>query len=178
MPQSEEKWLESARRLDEKVLGEIYDAYSPELYRYAYRLVGNIDLAEDLLSETFLRFLRALHVGGGPKEHLRAYLYRTLHNLVVDRHRRSEPPWDELQPEKVTLGEEANPATRVEQQLEQREARAYLWHLTPEQRQVIVLKYFQALGNAEIAAVLQKSEGAIKALQHRGLARLRRLIEE
>jgi RNA polymerase sigma-70 factor (ECF subfamily) len=178
MSTSEEKWLKAARRLDEKALGELYDALSPELYRYAYRLVGDVEQAEDLLSETFLRFLRAIQSGGGPKDHLRAYLYRTLHNLVIDRHRRKAPAWNELLPEQVSAGEDSNPAVSVQQQLEEQEARALLWQLTNAQRQVILLKFFHDLSNAEIAAVLEKTEGSLKALQHRGLASLRRLIEK
>lgn len=178
MPKSEGRWLEAARRLDEEALGELYDALSPELFRYAYRLVGDTEQAEDLLSETFLRFLRAIQSGGGPKDHLRAYLYRTLHNLVIDRHRRKIPAWNELLPEQVSAGESSNPAMSVQQQLEEREARALLWQLTNAQRQVILLKFFQDLSNAEIAAVLEKTEGSVKALQHRGLASLRRLIEK
>lgn len=177
MARSEERWLTAARKFDEKTLGEMYDALSPELYRYAYRLVGDVDQAEDLLSETFYRFLRAIQSGGGPKEHLRAYLYRTLHNLVVDRHRRGEPTWSELLPEQVAGEEGDDPGTAVQQQLEMQQARSLLWQLTAEQRQVILLRFFQDLNNAEIAAVLEKTEGAVKALQHRGLASLRRLIE-
>ncbi len=54
--------------------------------------------------------------------------------------------------------------------------RAALFQLTPEQRQVIVLKYIEDWSNAEIAAALNKSIGAVKALQHRGLAALRRML--
>ena len=178
MPKSEAKWLQAARRRDEKALGQMYDALSPELYRYAYRLVGNVEQAEDLLSETFLRFLRAIRAGGGPKDHLRAYLYRTLHNLVVDRHRKMEPKWSELLPEQLPAGEASNPAVSVEARLEGQEVRALLWQLTNEQRQVILLKFFQGFSNAEIATVLDKKEGSVKALQHRGLASLQRLIEK
>jgi RNA polymerase sigma-70 factor (ECF subfamily) len=177
MTKSEARWLEGARRLDEDILGEIYDTLSPELFRYAYRLVGEIDQAEDVLSETFLRMLRVIQAGGGPKTHLRAYLYRTLHNLVMDQYRRKQPGWDELVPERISAGESTNPATSVQQRLDEQEARRLLWRLTPEQREVIVLKFFQELSNTDIAATLGKTEGAVKALQHRGLTSLRRLIE-
>jgi RNA polymerase sigma-70 factor (ECF subfamily) len=178
MPKSEEKWLRGARRFEERILGEIYDELSPELFRYAYRLLGDSEQAEDLLSETFLRFLRSLQVGGGPKDHLRAYLYRTMHNLVVDRHRRNEPAWSELIAEQISADELSNPAVSVQRQLEGHEVRALLWQLTIELRQVIVLKFFQGLRNAEIAKVLGKTTGSVKALQHRGLASLQKLIEK
>jgi len=88
----EVQWLEGARRLDESALAAIYDSLSPELYAYACRLVGDTETAEDIVSETFFRFLRALGAGGGPKDHLRAYLYRIAHNLAVDHHRRRDEP--------------------------------------------------------------------------------------
>lgn len=178
MPSSDERWIKDASEFDENVLAEIYDALSPELYRYAYRLLGERERAEDVLGETFLRFLRALRSGGGPKTHVRAYLYRTLHNLAMDRHRKQQPPWNELMHEQFVSKKSDNPAIAVQQQLEESEARTLLWQLTPDQRQVIVLKYFQELSNTEIAAALKKSTGAVKALQHRGLASLRRLIEK
>ena len=177
MPKSEERWLEAARRLDEQALGELYDALSPELYRYAYRLVGNVEQAEDLLGETFLRFFRR-DPGReeGPKEHLRAYLYRTLHNLVVDWHRRVEPVWSELAPEQIAAGESANPAVAVQHHLDGQEARALLWSSDKRAETGSPIRLFQDLSTAEIAQILEKTEGSVKALQHRGLASLRRLM--
>jgi RNA polymerase sigma-70 factor (ECF subfamily) len=170
---SESDLLRRARRLEENALGEIYDTYSPELYRYAYRLIGDSEPAEDLVAETFHRFLRVLHRGGGPRNHLRSYLYRILHNLAMDHHRsnkgRGEPMvLDENIPSEVSVSESA------EQIVEAREARRMLWKLTPDQRQVLVLKYLQGFTNSEIAATLSKPVGAVKALQHRGLTALRR----
>ena len=92
MASKEDQWLEGARRLDESALAVIYDSLSPELYNYACRLVGDTTTAEDIVSETFFRFLRALGAGGGPKDHLRAYLYRITHNLAADHRRRRDEP--------------------------------------------------------------------------------------
>ena len=61
MPSIDERWIAGARKFDATVLAEIYDALSPELYRYAYRLLGQRQAAEDALGETFLRFLRSVH---------------------------------------------------------------------------------------------------------------------
>jgi len=89
---SEKKLLKLARRFDQQTLGEIYDQYSPGLYRYAMRLLGNVDLAEECVAETFSRFLHALRGGGGPQDHLQAYLYRVAHNWITDQWRRQPPP--------------------------------------------------------------------------------------
>jgi RNA polymerase sigma-70 factor, ECF subfamily len=177
MPKLETNWLIAARRLDEDALEAIYDAFSDELYRYAYRLIGEQQAAEDLVAETFYRFLRALHAGGGPREHLRAYLYRVAHNLAVDGHRRGFGEVQELPEDGGTLRAEDDPSVEAETTIQGEKARSALWRLTSEQRQVILLKFFQGLSNKEISAAIEKPVGAVKALQHRGLNTLRRILE-
>jgi RNA polymerase sigma-70 factor (ECF subfamily) len=177
MPSQESALLNAARRYNKKALAAIYDAYSDELYRYAFRLVGDAARAEDLMSEAFSRFLKALERGGGPKTHLRAYLYRTTHNLAMDHLRRSK---NELVDEEIELQPERNlrtPEQAVENKLEQELAIGLLNNLTPEQQQVILLKFFQGMDNEEVANTMEKTVGAVKALQHRALNSLRRAFE-
>ena len=64
--------LAEARRFEERALAEIYDQFSPGLHRYAMRLLGEVDLAEECVGDTFTRFLQAIHRGGGPRQHLKA----------------------------------------------------------------------------------------------------------
>jgi RNA polymerase sigma-70 factor (ECF subfamily) len=172
----ESELLQRARQLDSAALGTIYDQYSDALYRYALRLLGNADLAEECVAEVFSRFLHALHDGGGPRDHLQAYLYRTAHNWITDRWRRAPPPMVELSPT-LTAGDDSNPVHLTGDPVEQQRIRAALVRLTAEQRQVIVLKYLEDWDNAQIAAALAKPVGAIKSLQHRALAALRRILE-
>lgn len=166
--------LQRARQLDEDALAEIYDAFSPAIYAYAMRLMGDVNLAEDCVAETFSRFLLALRNGGGPSEHLKAYLYRMAHNWITDYYRRQRPetPLDV----ELRASGEVDPHFAVMQALEHREVRRALLLLTPDQRQVIALKYLEELDNAEIARMLQKPIGAVKSLQHRALAALRRIL--
>ena len=168
--------LARALQLDQEALAAIYEQYSPGLYRYAYRQLGSLDLAEDCVAETFSRFLGALQRDKGPRQHLQAYLYRVAHNWITDRFRRNPPPVLPLTPELVDEG-----SPRVEKQVEIRMQteylRARLSQLTPDQRQVIALKFLEDWSNQEIAAAMNKPVGAVKALQHRGLAALRRIME-
>ena len=177
MPAREAKWLLDARRRDRQALAEIYDELSPELYRYAYRLLGAVDAAEDVVSETFLRFLRAIEAGGGPRENLRAYLYRIAHNLAMDVHRHSPIAADDPAIELEAAPASDDPARQAEYRISGQVARSLIWRLTPDQRQVILLKFFQGLSNEEIASALEKPVGAIKSLQHRGLSSIRRILE-
>jgi RNA polymerase sigma-70 factor, ECF subfamily len=169
--------LRRARQFDEQALAEIYDTLSPMIYAYAMRLLGDVDLAEDCVAETFSRFLNALHAGGGPKDYLKAYLYRVAHNWITDRYRHSRPETPLDQDLDLPAGDEAEPHTTVADEMERQELRTALALLTPEQRQVVTLKYLENLDNAEIAQALQKPVGAIKSLQHRALATLRRILE-
>jgi RNA polymerase sigma-70 factor (ECF subfamily) len=169
--------LQRARRFDEQALAEIYDTLSPAIYAYAMRLLGDVDLAEDCVAETFSRFLHALSAGGGPKDYLKAYLYRVAHNWITDRYRHTRPETPLDQNFELAADEKAEPHTSVVDEMERQELRAALALLTPEQRQVVTLKYLENLDNAEIAEALQKPVGAIKSLQHRALGTLRRILE-
>lgn len=166
--------LRRARQFDEDALAEIYDALSPAIYAYAMRLMGDVDLAEDCVAETFSRFLLALRNGGGPSDHIKAYLYRMAHNWITDQYRRRRPETS-LDTE-LHAGSDAEPHIVAVQALEHQEVRHALALLTPDQRQVIALKYLEELDNAEIARSLHKPIGAVKSLQHRALAALRRIL--
>lgn len=170
----EEDLLNRARNLERPALAQIYDLYSPGLYRYAYRLLGDPDLAEECVAETFSRFLHALHQHKGPRHHLQAYLYRVAHNWITDGYRRSPPPPEELKDDYPSA--EGTPEELVAQDIRQRRIRAALHTLTPDQRYVIAMKFLEGCDNEAIAQSLRKPIGAIKSLQHRGLARLKKVL--
>ena len=176
MEDSQAAQIEGARKFDRRVLEQIYDAYSPALFRYAYRLLGRQDAAEEVLSETFTRFLEALRRGKGPKQHLRAYLFRIVHNICTDTYRRQPPLEDQLEDE-IKDQSMSSPQERAEETIELQNIRSALFRLTPEQRQVIVLRFFEGWDNDEVAVVLGKPIGAVKALQHRALASLKRMLQ-
>ncbi len=150
-------------------LGEIYDSYAPRIFRYIYHRLGNRALAEDLTSEVFIRFLNARVA----PDNLAAFLYRIAHNLMVDhlRTQRTTAMLDEGLP-----AEASDPAHLTEIEMERARLRRTIARLAPDQQQVIVLKFLEGLSNDEIAEVLGKPVGAIKALQHRGLMTLRDLL--
>ena len=172
---SETHLLQGARRFDLACLGEIYDLYSPAVFAYASRLLGSADLAEECVSETFSRFLKILKAGQGPDSFLQAYLFRIAHNWITDYYRRQPPPPFELD-EHLRGDEDERPERQVEERLEQERIRTALRGLTPDQRQVIVLRFIEGWGNDQVSAAVQKPVSAVKALQHRALAALRRML--
>ena len=172
MPE-EQDLLQRASRLETKALTEIYDTYSPGMYRYAARLLGDSNLAEDCVAEAFARFLDALQKRKGPRDHLQAYLYRIAHNWIADsfRNQRTQAELDE------TLPGEDRPEEEAAKRIRQRELRNALHDLTPDQQQVIALKYLEEWNNEEIAQALNKPLGAVKSIQHRALKSLQRFME-
>jgi RNA polymerase sigma-70 factor (ECF subfamily) len=175
MGSPEERLLKQARRFEMQALAQIYDTHSPGLYRYAARFLGDVDVAEDCVAETFSRFLQVLHAGKGPESYLQAYLYRIAHNWITDYYRRQPPPSLPLEAGRNLPGGD-DPGQAAFKNLQAQEVRAALQQLTPDQRQVVMLKYLQGWENDQVAAALNKPVGAVKSLQHRALRALRRLL--
>ncbi|MCL5996289.1 MAG: RNA polymerase sigma factor [Chloroflexi bacterium] len=167
--------LDRARALDPQALGQIYDAYFERLYRYAYHFVDSPEAAQDIAAETLRRLLEVLHKGQSP-QHLSVWLYRVAHNLAIDIIRR-HPPGTVVS---LDAGLDHVDLTETENVTEARmmrtQVRAALAGLTPDQQNVVVLKFLEGYSNAEIGELINKPEGAVKSLQHRALAALRRAL--
>lgn len=169
---SEQELLLKAKQFDTHALEEIYDLYSPRLYRYAFRLLGDACTAEDCVADTFSQFLKALRNNNGPRDYLQAYLFRVIHNLVVDHYRGGPPPQslNDQTPDHEHVEDNA------EQNIRQESVRAAIRQLPSPQQQVIVLKFVEGWENDEIARALKKPIGAVKSLQHRALTHLQKIF--
>jgi RNA polymerase sigma-70 factor, ECF subfamily len=167
----------TTQRMGKQELADLYEAQSPGLYRYAYRLLGDQNVAEDCVSETFSRFLQAVKGGGGPSENARAYLYRTVHNWVIDHYRRQPLPPLSLEDE-MHSGEQDHVSQRVAKEMLRERVRSALLRLPAEQQQVIQLRFLEDWSHNEVAAQLGKSAEATRALQHRAMDALRRMLLE
>jgi len=174
----ESRLLRRIRQWDTKALAQVYDRYSGELYAYAARQLGDRDLAEECVAATFERLLASLSEGKGPTRHLRAYLYRIAHHWIVDQWR----AYREVALEAASHDDVAvsipDPRPLAEQQVALEAVRRALASLTPEQRQVLALRYIEGWSLRETAQAMGRTVGAVKALQHRALAALRRALSE
>jgi RNA polymerase sigma-70 factor (ECF subfamily) len=169
---SEQELLLKAKQFDTCALAEIYDLYSPRLYRYAVRLLGDTCMAEDCVADTFSQFLKALRNNNGPRDYLQAYLFRVIHNLVVD-HYRGEPSPQRLNDH---TPDHEHVEDNAEQNIRQQSVRSAICQLPSPQQQVILLKFVEGWENDEIARTLKKPIGAVKSLQHRALTRLQKIL--
>lgn len=169
---TESELLRKVKQLDADALAETFDTYYDSLYRYIYYRVHHVQTAEDLTAKVFQKLLEHLHAGRGPERNLKAWLFRVAYHLIIDDSRR------QLYRNHAELLE-TTPAINlniedfiVTKQLMQRVYFA-LYSLTDKQQHVILLRYLIGMTPTEIANVLDVTVGSVKALQHRGLERLR-----
>ena len=176
-PQAEvRKLVERAQRGERAALEELYLIHFDRIYSYLHMTVGNRHDAEDLTTQTFLRMLESIGRFRWQSAPFSAWLFRIAHNLAMD-HFRSRRRWqpEEEVPEppglaEVSAEEEALKVLSSENMFD------LIDQLSDEQRQVLILKFVFDFSNLEAATVLEKTEGAIKSLQHRALASLQKHV--
>ena len=157
-----------------EAVGELYDRHHTRIFRYLWSRLRDPHLAEDLTGEVFVRMVRDLP-GYRPRGiPFRAWLYRIAHNLAVDQQRsQGRHPLVSLDDAECLQAEGQDPEARAERQITVERVERALETLDPTQREVIVLRFLVGLSLREAAAALDKTVGAIKSLQHRGLVALR-----
>lgn len=178
---AEQALLEKARGMDQEALAAVYDRFADRIYRYLYRRVGDPEVAEDLTAQTFTRMLEALHTGRQWHTSFHAWLYRIAHNLAVDYFRqKTRMQTVSLEPHQALKATRAavDPFAETVKRLQRETLVQALEYLTPDQAQVIRLRFLEGYTIAEVAQIMGKTEGAVKALQFRAIARLRVLLEE
>lgn len=168
--------LVRTRQYDEAALAELYDHHAPRVYAYIYRRVGDPHLAEDLVGDVFVRVVQAVRSKHPWHTSFRAWLYRVAHNVVIDHYRRPQPVLCASLDEGWLPTTEESPRDPSEDALDHQRLRAALRYLTQEQQQVLVLRFGEGLTIRETAQVLRKTTGAVKALQHRAIVALRRIL--
>jgi RNA polymerase sigma-70 factor (ECF subfamily) len=163
---------------DRDALEELYLIHFDRIYSYLHVSVGNRHDAEDLTTQTFLKMLEKIGSFKWQSAPFSAWLFRIAHNLAMD-HFRAGRRWQPEEEVPEPPGEEEPSAELTAMQTIGRESMLKLIdHLSPEQQQVLTLKFVFNLPNAEVAAILDKTEGAIKSLQHRALVSLQKQIAQ
>jgi len=170
--------VDLSREGDKEACGVLYERYLDRIYNYVYYRTGSVTDAEDLTARVFFRAMGHIESYTERGVPFQAWLYRIAHNLVAnwyrDRSRRKVIPLDEYI--SGTLASE-EPEGEAEDR-EEREALLAAVRRMPEDRQLLLtLKFVDHLSNAEIGAIMQRTEGAIKSLYHRTLLSLREDLE-
>jgi RNA polymerase sigma-70 factor (ECF subfamily) len=186
MTEKEQGDLVARAKVDPEAFGELYRQHVERIYSYHYRHTSNRADAEDLTSRTFYRALRSLQGYRETGAPFQAWLYRIAHNLLVNWYRdHGTHPTISLDVDEPTVAARIAPlqSAAMNPELwvataESREALRRVIASLPEDRKTLIfLKFFEEMSNVEIAEVLGKTEGAIKALYHRTLIHLRRTME-
>jgi RNA polymerase sigma-70 factor (ECF subfamily) len=164
--------VEAARSLSDEAWAEIYARYAQRVYSYIYFRVGDQHTAEDLSADVFVKAIAGIkgYVYRGTP--LLAWLYRIAHNVTVD-HRKAAARRMQVAGAPENLEGHGDAIAVLD---ERSDMLAAIRALTEEQQQVIMLRFYQGLSNADVARVIGKPEGAVKALQSRGLRSLRRIL--
>ncbi len=175
--------LRAAQQGEPAAFDRLYTLYADKLFRHLYIRLGAREEAEDLTAEAFVRLIHALPQYRvdctRPVAAFSAWLYRIANNLLTDHQRRQRLR------NHADIADHADfPAANppLDRQATAAEEQQQLWDaihkLEPDQRTVIVCRFAEECSLQEVAAIMGKSLGAVKALQHRALANLRRALTD
>ena len=170
----------AARRREPASIGRIYAAYAPALFRFFAAELGDRHLAEDLTGSVFAAAIEALPRFRGPVEALGGWLFRIARHDLYDYRRQAARAkldrLDDVLDEAAAAAGAADPEELAIGRLVGSRVLAALGTLSPDQREVLLLRIAAGLTAPEVAAATGKTTGAVKALQHRGLASLARAL--
>ena len=163
------------QREKENRLASLYDEYFNKIASYIYVRIGDKNEAENLAGEVFLKALESLKSYKERGIPMQAWLYRIAHNVSVDhlrkRGRTTIVPIDD-----VLVESREDPVEMAEKNIEMERVSKAMQKLTPEQREVVRLRFFGDLSSKEVGTILRKSDGAVREMQRASIEKLRRLL--
>ncbi len=169
--------VREAQQGEREALEELYLLHFDRIYSYLHMSVGNRHDAEDLTTQVFVKMLESIAKFRWRSAPFSAWLFRIAHNLAMD-HFRANKRW---QPEEEVPEPDPGEGSAAEEEALESIGRQsmleLIQNLSHEQQQVLTLKFVFNFSNGEAATILDKTEGAIKSLQHRALASLQRQLE-
>jgi len=161
-----------------EAIGELYDRYHDQVFRYIWSRVSDQHLAEDLTGDVFIRMVTNLpryRPTGAP---FRAWIMSIARNLVIDHHRKASShnqlPIEVAENLKV---DKENPAEIVESQIVIDEVQLALQELKPIKQDILILRFIVGLSLREVATAVGKTVGSVKVTQYRALQELRTILE-
>lgn len=171
-PLVESALIAGAKRRDGQAWAAIYDQHFPTLYRYAYARLRSKEEAEDVAAQAFLDALKGIDAYEDRGRPLLAWLYRITHNLVVERLRRDQ------RARRAAALPDGSPThyPGPEVSIDNLVLLDALAQLTPDQQEVIILRYLMQMTTKEVSALIGKSDAAIFSLQVRAIAGLKRRL--
>ena len=179
----EEKELVKKAKKDTKVFGELYDQHYSKIFGYTLKRVADLEIAQDITSETFFKALKKLWQFRWRNISFSAWLYRIASNEIVNyfRTNKYKPVSLEKISEPIAVTNPSAEIIEAEEELKKHQdfliLQKEISKLSIKYQEVITLRFFEKKKIKEIAEILGKSEGTIKSLLSRGLEKLRNLVE-
>jgi RNA polymerase sigma-70 factor, ECF subfamily len=162
---------------DQAAFAELYDQYLTAVYRYVYYRTGHRTDAEDLTEQVFLQAWAAIERFRWQGRPFLAWLYTVARNVVIDWHRRAADTQSLDDADRPLDVENTSAAEELSRWIDADLLANAIKRLTPEQQQVITLKFLDGFDTARVAQIMDKREGTVRALQLRALQSLRRELE-
>ena len=171
----EESLVRRAQQRDQQAFAQLYEEHFDKIYRYVALRIGDRVEAEDITQQVFLKALRSISSFRWKGIAFSAWLFRIAHNQMVDylrkKTKQATVPIDEVQ-----VSVSSDPQLLLEQRLSIEQLVSATKRLTEAQREVISLRFAGELPITQVARIMGKSEGAIKALQHSAIVALRKVL--
>jgi len=159
-----------------KIFNKIYDKYIGKIYRFVFIKVNSKEIAEDLTSETFLRIWKNLE-RGNKIEKPGAFLYKIARNLVTDYYREKAKPIISLADVEYEQVVDSSPISDIHEQSAKKSdfeiVKAAINTLGEDYQDVLNLRYVEDYSIEEIAEILDRPEGTVRVMLHRGLEELK-----
>ena len=172
----EEEVVSRAIKGDEAAFAQLYEEHFEKIYRYVYFRLGNRTEAEDLTQEVFVKAFEAIGSYKWRNLPFSSWLFRIAHNQVVD-YCRKDRRWErEYWDDNIAI-DAPSPEAIAEHEFEVEELNERIRKLSPAQREVILLRFAAELSLAEVAKMLGKSIGTVKALQYNAIMALRKMMQ-
>ncbi len=158
-------------------IGALYNRHRSAIFRYFYYRLNDKQAADDLTSDVFVRMIEALPRYERRGVPFRAWLFQIARNRAVDYYRR-HGRYQKTRLDDRLPAQGRSPAGTAHLHLTGEALQQALSLLNDDQRETLILRFVLEMPIAEAAQTLQKTENAIKGLQHRGLRALRRVLSE
>lgn len=178
----EEKELVKKAKEDPTAFGQLYDENYSKIFGYIFKRTANVELAQDITSETFLKALKNIWKFKWQNISFSSWLYRIASNEIANFFRKKKYKVVSLDSvgEPVSLHNPLGEVIEAQEKLKEHQdflaIQRKMTKLSPHYQEVITLRFFEKKQVNEIAEILGKKEGTVKSLLHRGLEKLKKQI--
>lgn len=176
MLEDENKLIKEAQKGESECFGRLYDHYIPQIYRFVLMKINHRQEAEDLVHEVFLSAWQNLDSYSHQGFPFSSWLYQIARNKVIDHYRLKKPMTQLEDVDEGFVKIAAVVEHNLDANLDLKRIYGALNQLTPDQKDVIIMRFVEDLSHQEISAAMDRSEGAVRLLQHRAINTLKDLL--